>query len=129
MPFLLDTHIWLWMLADTHRLPTRIRSIIENPEAELFLSAASLWEISIKQRLSKLELADASDEFFHDRMIRTAVSPLEISMRHALAAGRLPDIHRDPFDRMLVAQAQTHDLTILTVDEKIAHYDVRTVSD
>lgn len=129
MQYLLDTHIWLWMLGDPDKLPPGMRLTIEDDDTSLFLSAASLWEISIKQQLGKLRLPHPDEAFFHDRMLRTRVQPLEISMRHALIAGRLPPHHRDPFDRMLVAQAQSLDLPILSVDNKLAHYEVQLIAD
>ena len=122
MIFLLDTHALLWWLADSPTLPDSARKRIANPDHDIYVSAVSAWEIAIKRELGKLraplELAGIIEE--------EGFTELPIRLQHAEQAGRLPPIHRDPFDRMLVAQAATHDMTILTRDETIARYSVQT---
>jgi PIN domain nuclease of toxin-antitoxin system len=114
---LLDTHLLLWAFAAPERLPTRARKRID--VSEVFVSAASIWEVSIKASLGKIQ-ADAS-------LLLAEIEPagftlLPISGEHAVAVGLLPAIHRDPFDRMLVAQARTEPLILLTNDAALAAY-------
>lgn len=114
---LLDTHLLLWAFAAPERLPIRARKRID--VSEVFVSAASIWEVSIKASLGKIH-ADAS-------LLLAEIEPagftlLPISGDHAVAVGLLPSIHRDPFDRMLVAQARTEPLILLTNDAALARY-------
>lgn len=115
----MDTHALLWWLADSPSLPDSARERIANPDHDVYVSA---WEIAIKRELGKLraplELAGVIQE--------EGFSELPIRLQHGEQAGRLPPIHRDPFDRMLVAQAAMHDMTILTRDKAIGRYGVRT---
>jgi PIN domain nuclease of toxin-antitoxin system len=117
---LLDTHILLWWLSDDARLPRLARERLRAEDAACFVSAATLWEIGIKQALGKLDAPQGlapviAEEGFHG---------LAIGLGHAERAARLPPHHRDPFDRMLIAQAQTEGLTIMTADSQFARYDV-----
>ncbi len=119
MRLLLDTHILLWWLANAPALPTRARELIADPANEVFVSPMSLWEIAVKTRLGKL-VADAAE-------VRTAALadgfvPLPFTPEHALAVAQLPDHHRDPFDRILVAQARVEPLHLLTHDGIVAAY-------
>ncbi|MGH9293147.1 MAG: type II toxin-antitoxin system VapC family toxin [Acidimicrobiales bacterium] len=124
MNVLIDTHILLWWLADDASLPNAARTVIASPENEVLVSAASAWEIAIKQALGRLDAPDdllaALDENHFDTLPMTAP--------HALAAGRLPPHHTDPFDRMLIAQATAEDLTLITVDGRFNLYDVALLS-
>jgi PIN domain nuclease of toxin-antitoxin system len=120
---LLDTHVLLWALASPDRLGGEPRRQLENPANTVFVSAVSAWEIEIKRGLGKLRApADLEDEV---RAIRFTELPLRF--RHVEALARLPDLHRDPFDRMLVAQAQVDDLTLVTRDRRLLAYPVRTL--
>ncbi len=119
MRLLLDTHVALWWLMDDETLPPEVRESIDT-EAEVYLSAASVWEIAIKQALGKL--TGPSDLL--DILDRAGLIELPIRARHAVEAGRLPALHRDPFDRMLVAQARCEGLTLLTRDPQVQCYDV-----
>lgn len=121
---LLDTQVFLWMAAAPEALSADARRVLEASDSELFLSAASVWEISIKSGLGKLKLPEAIDAYVPDRARRLALSHLPISVTHALAVAELPDHHRDPFDRMLVAQARIELLTLVTADAALARYDV-----
>jgi PIN domain nuclease of toxin-antitoxin system len=116
---LLDTHALLWWLADVELAP-RARDEIADPANTVAVSAASAWEISIKKALGKLS---APDDLVQ-QIQASDFSPLPIEIGHALAAGQLPRHHEDPFDRMLIAQAQTEQLTIVTRDKRFADYDV-----
>jgi PIN domain nuclease of toxin-antitoxin system len=125
MRLLLDTHVFLWWLMDDERLPRTARAAMADARSQVYVSAASLWEISIKVALGKLDVgredlvAEVGANHFLD---------LPITGTHAVAAGRLPRHHGDPFDRMLVAQAHQEDLTFLTGDPWVAQYDVATLN-
>lgn len=125
MRILLDTHCWLWMQVSPEKLSQEIREILKDPENELFLSAASSWEISIKWALGKLPLPLPPAEYVPSRMERQGVSGLPIQHRHTLQVASLPPHHRDPFDRLLIAQAQVEQLTLLTADSQLADYEVK----
>jgi len=116
---LLDTHVVLWWLAGDRRLPADVKELIDH-EPDVFMSSASIWEMSIKQAQGKLEGPDDLPE----RALSSGLGVLDISGRHGLAAGRLPPVHRDPFDRMLVAQAALEDLILVTADRQVQRYDV-----
>ena len=125
--YLVDTHVWLWMQADPTRIePTALR-LIEDRSNELFLSAASSWEISIKYRLGKLHLPKPPAAYVPDRMRRSATLPLPVEHDHALRVAELPEHHRDPFDRLLIAQAQALGIPVITADDQFAPYDVEVV--
>ena len=123
MTLLLDTHVWLWMLAAPERLG-EARAVLEDGERTLLLSAASSWEIAIKHQLGRLELPQPPERFVPDRLRLTGVTPIAIEHVHVLEAGRLPAHHRDPFDRVLVAQARHLGVPIVTADPVIRSYDV-----
>jgi len=129
MKALLDTHTFLWWLSDDSRLSDKIRQIISDSANELYLSAASGWEIAIKSRLGRLDLPDNLEGFISEQIAFNAMQSLPIKMSHALHAHSLPVLHRDPFDRMLVSQCQLEKLPILTKDAQIAAYDVEVVWD
>ncbi len=127
MRALLDTHAFLWWIADDSRLSKKAREIIADGHNELFLSAASGWEMAIKARLGKLQLSDSLERFVPEQLIINGIEGLPVQMRHTLHVQILPDYHRDPFDRLLVAQAQLEGLPILTRDPYIARYQVKTI--
>ena len=116
MTYLLDTHVMLWALSEPTRLGRKARKIIENPASRLVVSAASAWEISTKHRLGKLPEADALLGAYSKHLDRLEANRLPVSEEHALLAGRLEWNHRDPFDRMLAAQAMVESLIIITGD-------------
>lgn len=124
---LLDTHIWLWMQTEPDRLRDSTRELVEDATNELLLSAASAWEIAIKYRLGKLPLPEAPTTYVPDRMRRSGTVPLPVEPAHALRTAELPDHHKDPFDRILVAQAQLLGVPILSADEQLSVYDVTLV--
>ena len=126
MRFLLDTHVFLWLLAEPERLGGQIGPL-EDPANELFLSAASSWEIAIKSKLGRLDLPDDPRTYVPDSMRAIGVDPLSVEHSHALAVCDLPPHHRDPFDRLLVAQGRAVRLRIVTADPQIALYDVETL--
>ncbi|HLI34616.1 MAG TPA: type II toxin-antitoxin system VapC family toxin [Terriglobia bacterium] len=126
MKYLLDTAVWLWSLTASERLNKRGRQLIENGKEELYLSAASSWEISIKSTLGKLRLPEPPMRYVPKRMDAQGIRPLPISHTHALWVSSLPMHHNDPFDRLLIAQAQSEKMVILTADRAFAQYDVKT---
>ncbi len=124
MRILLDTQCWLWMLAEPERLSEKARRLVAAPDNELLLSAASSWELAIKYAIGRLELPSEPAVLVPKWMAKSRVAPLTIEHEHALRVASLPHHHRDPFDRLLVAQAQVENLPILTADRQLASYDV-----
>ncbi len=120
MRLLLDTHVLLWWLADDPSLGEEARAGISDATSSVFVSAATVWEVSIKQALGKLEAP--SDLLRQIELNR--FEPLSMTVSHAYTAGALPRHHDDPFDRMLVAQAMIEDLTLLTRDPRMGLYGV-----
>lgn len=124
MKLLLDTHALLWWLAgDAQNLSKRARDAIENADNSVFVSAASAWEISTKQRLGKLDAGVLSGQMAQIIARQTFIA-LDISMEHAERAGALSGAHRDPFDRMLIAQAQAENLTLVSNETAFEGYGV-----
>ena len=119
MQLLLDTHILLWWLSDDHRLSKYAREIIASPDNDVLVSAASVWEISIKAALGRIEIELGDLE---NAIVKNGFRPLPIDLRHAVTAGRLPAVHRDPFDRMLVAQASVEELRVVSHDRVFERY-------
>jgi PIN domain nuclease of toxin-antitoxin system len=124
MKVLLDTHTFLWWIANDPQLSLSAKQIMEDANTEPLLSAVSGWEIAIKSRLGKLKLPADLQGFIAEQLRVNAIQVLPIQMSHALHVFTLPDHHRDPFDRMLVAQSQLEQLPILTCDPQIARYAV-----
>jgi PIN domain nuclease of toxin-antitoxin system len=115
------------MVSEPERLSKQVRRRIINPANERVLSAVSAWEISIKYSIGKLELPQPPIEFVPSRMALTLATPLAVEFRHVLQASSLPFHHRDPFDRLLIAQAQLENLPILTADDQFSKYDVEVI--
>ncbi|MCL2769226.1 MAG: type II toxin-antitoxin system VapC family toxin [Solirubrobacterales bacterium] len=126
MKLLLDTHVFLWALSEPERLGDRM-SLLEDRRNSLFLSAASSWEIAIKHGLGRLPLPEPPHRYVPRRLDTIGAEPLAIEHSHALAVWRLERLHRDPFDRLLVAQAGQLQMTIVTADRAVDQYPVRTV--
>ncbi len=122
--FLLDTHVWLWLQATPERVPVAIREALADEANELLLSAASSWEIAIKHGLGKLPLPEPPRMYVPDRMRRSGTLGLAVEHGHALAVADLPQLHGDPFDRLLIVQAQSLGLRLVTADAQLAEYDV-----
>jgi len=127
MKALLDTHTFLWWITDSPKLSSRVGEIISDGENELFLSAASGWEIAIKVQLGRLKVPEDLERFILEQLRINNIKGLPIEMSHALHMRSLPDYHRDPFDRMLVVQAQVENLPILTADPLISKYQVEVI--
>jgi PIN domain nuclease of toxin-antitoxin system len=126
MRLLLDTHTFLWFI---YRQPTgeRFFQLCLDPENDLYLSAASYWEICIKASLRKLDLTEDWVEVFDRELALNVIHWLPVEKLHCLELLRLPHHHRDPFDRLLVAQARAEGLTVLTADPNFGRYDVPVV--
>jgi PIN domain nuclease of toxin-antitoxin system len=125
MKILLDTHALLWAAFRKDLLSERATRLIESPTNEILVSAASAWEIATKYRLGKLPFAQLLVEDFIPRVTSAGYTVLSISAEHALRAGRLPANHKDPFDRMLAAQAIHEDLPLLSNDEQLDVFGAR----
>lgn len=119
MRLLLDTHILLWWLNDSPDLPEQAKALIADPANEVYVSPLSLWEIAIKSRLGKIT---ADVDAVRQAALASGFDPLAFTLEHAADVARLPDHHRDPFDRALVAQARVEPMRLLTHDEVVAMY-------
>jgi PIN domain nuclease of toxin-antitoxin system len=124
---LLDTHAFVWWLDDNPKLGGAAREAIADPASVVWVSAASVWEIAIKTSLGRLRLARFAEVQLPREIARNGFQPLSISAEHALRAGALPRHHSDPFDRMLIAQAQMERLQIVTADRRFSEYKVLTI--
>lgn len=126
MKLLVDTHAFLWFMAGDAKLSTMARRALEDDESEWWLSAASVWELSIKASLKRLVLPAPAAEYVAEK-VQAGLHVLSVEWVHASAVERLPFHHRDPFDRLLVAQAQVERLAIVTGDSVFRRYGVRVV--
>lgn len=119
MRLLLDTHVLLWWLADDRKLSKDARTIIANTNHQVLISAATVWEVAIKAALRRIDI-ELDD--LEEAILKSGFEPLPIAVQHAVRVGRLPGIHRDPFDRMLVAQASIEELRLVTHDRVFERY-------
>jgi PIN domain nuclease of toxin-antitoxin system len=124
MKLLLDTHIFLWFISGDSRLPVHFRDAIQNPSNEVYLSAVSLWEIIIKYQLGRLPLPQTPESYIPLQRQRHSISSLPLDEASVRQLAKLPSIHRDPFDRMMICQALEHQLTVVTVDYVFTSYPV-----
>jgi PIN domain nuclease of toxin-antitoxin system len=125
--YLLDTHVVLWWFFNDPQLSYRSRAIIEDGEQKLFVSAASAWEISTKHRIGKLPKAAEAVDRFEELLRQARMESLAISMQHGLLAGSLVSEHRDPFDRMIVTQAQLENLAVISADPVFKGFGIEVV--
>lgn len=124
MRVLLDSQaLLLWTRSTSEGLPTKVRELLRDPTTETLISAASVWELAIKQASGKLQLVDG----YFEALLSSGLSFLRMTEAHGLAAARLPLLHSDPFDRMLIAQAQAERVPIVGGDRAFAAYDVRVI--
>ncbi len=129
MRFLIDTHIFLWIFGDLPGFSAKARSFFEDVESnQFFLSDVSAWEASIKYGLGKLKLPEKPEVFFADRVRQAEYRHLRIDLNHVTKVHALPKIHGDPFDRLLITQANIEDMTIITDDPVFKLYDVKTLT-
>jgi PIN domain nuclease of toxin-antitoxin system len=124
---LLDTCTFIWLVTDAPKLSAPARSVFCAAENEVYLSSVSAWEIAVKHALGRLELKDAPELYVPRERERHGIEPLQLDETAALHLSRLPALHKDPFDRMLVCQALVYGLVILTPDELVRQYPVRVM--
>jgi PIN domain nuclease of toxin-antitoxin system len=124
---LLDTACWLWLHAEPERFNAHALALVRNPETDLVFSAASAWEIAIKYALGKLSLPLPPAAYVPSRMARVTVTALPVLHDHAVRVAELPPHHRDPFDRLLVAQCQAERLPLLSADRQFGPYQVEVI--
>jgi PIN domain nuclease of toxin-antitoxin system len=126
MKLLLDTHVLLWAAAGSEQLSSKAKALIEDPENQLYFSAASLWEISIKNKLGradfKVDLA-----VLRRNLLDNGFEEIAIYSAHSIGVDALPNIHKDPFDRMLIAQTAVEGITLMTADSAVAEYPVAVI--
>ena len=128
MKILLDTQVWLWVLGQPARLSAPARARLRSPANTFYLSAANIWEIVIKHGIGKLRLPGEPVAYLRGRIAETPAAILPITHEHTLQLALLPLHHRDPFDRILIAQAQVEGLHVMTADRQFASYPVNLVS-
>jgi len=126
MNLLLDTAVFLWLIAGDERLSEPARSLVRDPDHRVWLSAVSLWEISVKQKAGRLTLPGPAWSYVTAARERHGVESLALSELAVTHLSKLPDVHRDPFDRMLVCQAIEHELVLVTNDPFVRRYPVKT---
>jgi PIN domain nuclease of toxin-antitoxin system len=127
MRILLDTCTFLWIVTDAPELSDLARDVFVNPGNEVYLSAVSTWEITIKHTIGRLPLPEAVEKFIPAQREEHGVASLALQEEATLHLTRLPEMHKDPFDRMLICQAIVHGLVILTPDELIMQYPIRCI--
>lgn len=127
MRLLFDTHTFLWWIIDSSRLSSMVKASISDRNNELFFSAASAWEIATKAQLGKLVLPKNPEQFISEQLLINSIEGLPIHISHAVRVYHLPIHHKDPFDRILVAQSQLENLSIMTLDPLISQYDVNVI--
>lgn len=124
MKVLIDTHVFIWWTSDSQNLSPRVYSLITDLNTKVILSLVSIWEMQIKLSLGKLELKMPLPELVDDEIKRNQIELLPIDLAHIYALGDMPNHHRDPFDRLLIAQAKSEELVIVSIDEKFDGYEV-----
>lgn len=127
MKLLLDTCTFLWLISGADELSHAARDLFQDPANRVFLSSVSVWEIAVKNDLGRLPLPDPAERFVPEQRKLHAIESLPLEEGAALMLAKLPSYHRDPFDRMLVCQANYHSMSLLTPDTQIARYPVRCI--
>ena len=127
MKYLLDTHAFLWFVSEDNRLSSKAQSIIKNSRNDIYFSAVSAWEMSIKIRLGRLSIEEELEPFIIKQLSENNFSTLSITIFHSIYTSKLPEIHKDPFDRMIVAQSQVEDMPLISKDKNINKYKVPVV--
>jgi PIN domain nuclease of toxin-antitoxin system len=125
--YLLDTHVWLWLQTAPERMRREVVELLADRANMVLFSAASSWEIAIKYRLGKLPLPEPPAEYVPERMRLSGVTAVPIEHAHALRVADLPEHHGDPFDRLIIAQAQLLNVPIVTADSQFVAYEVETI--
>ena len=127
MNVLIDTQIFLWLFGFANRISPDVENLLKSGKHNIFFSAASVWEIAIKYGNGRPQLPDKPEIYIPDRIKRANFKRLEITYEHALAVANLPQIHKDPFDRLLIAQANAENLTLLSADKIFTQYNVKFI--
>ena len=127
MKVLLDTHAWLWMMFEPQRIGSETRRLVADPNNAFYLSVASGWELAIKHAAGRLVLPEPPLSYIRSRTRADGISMLAVSLEHVCKAAALPRHHADPFDRLLVAQAEMEQLLLLTHDHHILAYGIKTL--
>ena len=127
MRALLDTHTFLWWVTNQPQLSETVSSILQDRQNQIFFSAASGWEIAIKAQLGKLEIPSQLEDFIASQLDLNSFQVLPIELKHALHIYHLPIHHKDPFDRILIAQSQVENLPLLTLDPQIIKYGINVI--
>lgn len=125
MKLILDTHTFLWFINGDKKLSKTARELIENPDNHNFISMASLWEISIKSSLNKLQIELPFATFYQNHVLENGFNILQIEVSHVQAVYNLPFHHGDPFDRLIIAQSQIENMPIITIDDKFENYAIK----
>ena len=127
MNLLLDTHVFLWMAAEPEKLSVKAEECIMNSDNALYLSIVSLWEMQIKTQLGKLALDVPLDELWHKQQMQSDIFLLLTKEEHVWELGNLPQLHRDPFDRLLIAQSRHEKMVLISADDIVAKYETRVL--
>ncbi len=127
MRLLIDTHVFLWWVTDAPELTAKARKVIADDTSQCYLSLASCWELAIKSSLGKLQLTSPIERFIPEQLAANGFNLLNIDFRHVARVEGLPFHHRDPFDRLLIAQAQVEKLTLVSADPVLSDYGVRRI--
>lgn len=127
MKYLLDTMVWLWSVGPSQIIGTAGLEVIASAEEEIYLSAASSWEIAIKTRLGKFQLPEPPGRYVPKRLAEQGIRSLPINQDHSLRVYDLPSHHSDPFDRMIIAQAMVEQMTVLTSDRQFEKYPIDVI--
>ena len=127
MKILLDTHAFRWWVADDPQISTNAKDIISNPDNEVYFSVVSAWEIIIKVGTGKLSLSESPETYIPSRIASNQFEILPVQISHILRINSLPNLHKDPFDRLLIAQSLVKNLSLITVDNAIVQYPVKTI--
>ena len=127
MRYLLDTHTFLWFVLDDPGISTEAKLIIEDSKNKIYFSAASAWEIAIKTKLARLKIKGEIESFIIEQLSANSFAPLSITISHSLYTERLPQIHKDPFDRILISQSKLEDLPLISKNKVIRKYKVRSI--
>lgn len=127
MKILLDTHTFLWWVSDDPQISVNAKDIISDPNNEIYFSVVSAWEIIIKVGTGKLSLSESPEIYIPSRIATNQFEILPVHMSHILRINSLPNLHKDPFDRLLIAQSLVEDLSLITIDGAIAQYPIKTI--
>lgn len=127
MKVLIDTHVFLWVLVSPKKLSLRARSVIESGDNHVLLSTASLWEIAIKEQVGKLSLPNPPERYLRRRIAESDIEMLPVSAEHALRLFSLPVHHKDPFDRIIIAQSKEEDIAVITADAVMRRYEIEVI--